>query len=190
MAQDDLRLGRGWLQGGVDFAALEELVMLEHAEDGVEEFTHGGDEGLHFGFAAGQEVFHAHVHVIPRFFGDGLHLFPQGSYKAGDMEKTAEELRQRLMGNANPVVLDLERDSSALPLRRPEADACRGGGVAQGVVDQDRQQLDEVLAVGAEGGRQGGVFDGQLDLLDRRDGTADSISQSLLSQIKRLAFSA
>lgn len=26
--------------------------MLEHAEDGVEEFTHGGDQGLHLGFAA------------------------------------------------------------------------------------------------------------------------------------------
>jgi histidine triad (HIT) family protein len=46
--------------------------------------------------AAGQEVFHAHLHVIPRYFSDGLHLFPQQSYKAGDLEKTAAQLRQVL----------------------------------------------------------------------------------------------
>ena len=44
--------------------------------------------------AAGQEVFHAHLHVIPRYLGDGLKLFPQGSYQSGDMEKTGEQLRR------------------------------------------------------------------------------------------------
>ena len=46
--------------------------------------------------AAGQVVFHAHLHVIPRYFGDGLQLFPQGSYRPGDLEKTAEQLRKAL----------------------------------------------------------------------------------------------
>ncbi len=46
--------------------------------------------------AAGQEVFHAHLHVIPRYHGDGLKLFPQGSYQPGDMEKTGEQLRRVL----------------------------------------------------------------------------------------------
>ena len=46
--------------------------------------------------AAGQEVFHAHLHVIPRYHGDGLRLFPQGSYRSGEMEKTGEHLRQAL----------------------------------------------------------------------------------------------
>ncbi len=46
--------------------------------------------------AAGQAVFHAHLHVIPRYFSDGLALFPQESYKPGDMEKTAAQLRQVL----------------------------------------------------------------------------------------------
>ncbi len=46
--------------------------------------------------AAGQEVFHAHIHVIPRYFGDGLKLFPQQSYQPGDLEKTAAQLRQAL----------------------------------------------------------------------------------------------
>jgi hypothetical protein len=31
-------------------------VMFEHAEEGVQEFAHDGDEGLHFGFAAGDKV--------------------------------------------------------------------------------------------------------------------------------------
>jgi len=30
--------------------------MFEHAEDGVQKFTHDGDQGLHFGFAALDEV--------------------------------------------------------------------------------------------------------------------------------------
>jgi len=46
--------------------------------------------------AAGQVVFHAHLHVIPRYYTDGLQLFPQESYKPGDMEKTGEQLRRGL----------------------------------------------------------------------------------------------
>ncbi|MGA8571047.1 MAG: HIT family protein [Desulfobaccales bacterium] len=46
--------------------------------------------------AAGQAVPHAHFHVIPRYFGDGLLLFPHQEYRPGDMEKTAAQLRQTL----------------------------------------------------------------------------------------------
>jgi histidine triad (HIT) family protein len=46
--------------------------------------------------AAGQEVFHAHLHVIPRYYTDGHRLFSQSSYKPGDREKTGEQLRQAL----------------------------------------------------------------------------------------------
>lgn len=46
--------------------------------------------------AAGQVVFHVHLHVIPRYHTDGLQLFPQASYKPGDMEKTGEQLRRGL----------------------------------------------------------------------------------------------
>jgi histidine triad (HIT) family protein len=46
--------------------------------------------------AAGQVVFHAHLHVIPRYYTDGLQLFPQESYKPGEMEKTGEQLRRFL----------------------------------------------------------------------------------------------
>jgi histidine triad (HIT) family protein len=46
--------------------------------------------------AAGQEVFHVHLHVIPRYHTDGLKLFPQASYKPGDREKTGAQLRRVL----------------------------------------------------------------------------------------------
>jgi len=46
--------------------------------------------------AAGQVVLHAHIHVIPRYFSDGLQLFPQESYKPGDLAKTGAQLRQAL----------------------------------------------------------------------------------------------
>jgi histidine triad (HIT) family protein len=46
--------------------------------------------------AAGQVVFHAHLHVVPRYPNDGLQLFPGGIYKPGDIEKTGEQLRRAL----------------------------------------------------------------------------------------------
>ncbi len=48
--------------------------------------------------AAGQVVMHAHLHVIPRYYGDGLELFPQGSYGPGVMEDFARKLRQAVEG--------------------------------------------------------------------------------------------
>ncbi len=42
---------------------------------------------------AGQVVFHPHVHVIPRFKGDGLKLMPQRSYKEGEADSTLGKIR-------------------------------------------------------------------------------------------------
>jgi len=39
-----------------EFGAVVGLLMFEDAEDGAEEFAHDGDQGLHFGFAAGEQV--------------------------------------------------------------------------------------------------------------------------------------
>ena len=57
-------------------------------------YAQGFNIGMNNFEAAGQVVFHAHIHVIPRYFSDGLKLFPQESYKPGDLEKTAAQLRQ------------------------------------------------------------------------------------------------
>ena len=57
-------------------------------------FARGFNVAMNNFDAAGQVVFHAHVHVIPRFLSDGLQFFPQGSYLPGDMEKLGHQLRQ------------------------------------------------------------------------------------------------
>jgi histidine triad (HIT) family protein len=59
-------------------------------------YAQGFNIGMNNFEAAGQVVFHAHLHVIPRYHTDGLKLFPQESYKPGDMEKTGEQLRRVL----------------------------------------------------------------------------------------------
>jgi diadenosine tetraphosphate (Ap4A) HIT family hydrolase len=56
----------------------------------------GFNIGMNNFAAAGQEVFHAHLHVIPRDHIDGLKLFPQETYKPGGREKTGEQLRRVL----------------------------------------------------------------------------------------------
>jgi histidine triad (HIT) family protein len=58
--------------------------------------SQGFNIGMNNFGAAGQEVFHAHLHVIPRYHTDGHRLFSQSSYKPGDMEKAGEQLRRVL----------------------------------------------------------------------------------------------
>jgi len=45
---------------------------------------------------AGQVVYHPHVHVIPRFKGDGLKLMPQRAYKEHEAEETLKKIRTAL----------------------------------------------------------------------------------------------
>jgi len=45
---------------------------------------------------AGQIVDHPHVHIIPRFKGDGLKLMPQRLYETGEAETSAEKIRTAL----------------------------------------------------------------------------------------------
>ncbi len=60
--------------------------------------AHGFNLGMNNSPAAGQGVFHAHIHVVPRYYGDGLRLFPQKDYGPGEMEETGRRLRQALEG--------------------------------------------------------------------------------------------
>jgi len=52
----------------------------------------GFNIGMNNGAAAGQVVFHAHVHVIPRFEGDGLEHWPHKQYDEGEMQQVREKL--------------------------------------------------------------------------------------------------
>lgn len=61
-------------------------------------YARGFNLGMNNFEAAGQVVFHAHLHVIPRYLNDGLLLFPQGDYPPGDLEKVGQQLRQALAG--------------------------------------------------------------------------------------------
>ncbi|MBI5003766.1 HIT family protein [Candidatus Kaiserbacteria bacterium] len=46
---------------------------------------------------AGQVVEHPHMHLIPRFKGDGLKLWPHGAYKEGEAENVQEKIRSVLI---------------------------------------------------------------------------------------------
>ena len=53
----------------------------------------GFNLGVNNGRAAGQIIFHLHMHIIPRKAGDGLKPWGQGEYAEGEMESIAEAIR-------------------------------------------------------------------------------------------------
>ena len=47
--------------------------------------------------AAGQVVFHSHIHIVPRFKDDGLKIkWPHTKYKEGEMKEYAEKVKKFL----------------------------------------------------------------------------------------------
>ena len=60
-----------------------------------------GAEGINIGMnnekAAGQEIFHAHIHVIPRYSGDNVYQHARHtSYEKGEMDAVAESIKKAL----------------------------------------------------------------------------------------------
>jgi histidine triad (HIT) family protein len=52
--------------------------------------------GMNNGADAGQLVPHAHLHIIPRFEGDGLHHWPHREVTKDDLQATADKIKQEL----------------------------------------------------------------------------------------------
>jgi len=46
--------------------------------------------------AAGQIIFHTHIHIIPRYKADGFKHFPQKSYGEGEASAVAEKIKSEL----------------------------------------------------------------------------------------------
>ena len=81
---DDLWLEMGQVSRKVALALRRQL------------YAQGINLGMNNYPAAGQVIFHAHLHVIPRYLDDGLYLFPQGSYQGRDMASVGRQLREAL----------------------------------------------------------------------------------------------
>ena len=64
------------------------------------QMTAGLADGVNFvinnGAVAGQEVFHSHLHIIPRFREDGLHLWKGQPYPDGEMQTIASKIKTAL----------------------------------------------------------------------------------------------
>lgn len=56
----------------------------------------GFNLGVNNGAAAGQVIFHLHLHVIPRNVGDGLQMWGAKEYQEGEMMQIAEKIRKAL----------------------------------------------------------------------------------------------
>jgi len=56
----------------------------------------GVNLGMNNGGAAGQVIFHAHLHVIPRRSSDGLKHWPHQDAKPDELKAVAEKLRSAL----------------------------------------------------------------------------------------------
>ncbi|MBI5465831.1 MAG: HIT family protein [Candidatus Kerfeldbacteria bacterium] len=56
----------------------------------------GYNISINNGRAAGQVIWHTHVHIIPRVSSDGLDLWPQSEYQGSEAERVAQAIRQAI----------------------------------------------------------------------------------------------
>lgn len=69
--------------------ATSEIIKKALGDDGVN--VHMNNE-----LPAGQVVFHAHIHVIPRFEGDGFTHWKGQAYSQAEIKNTAEKIRSAM----------------------------------------------------------------------------------------------
>lgn len=81
----------------MDFPKSQETDLMEFLKKVAKAVVKGvGADGFNLGMnnepAAGQVVFHAHFHIIPRFDNDGLSSWPDKEYEDGEMETVKEKI--------------------------------------------------------------------------------------------------
>lgn len=77
------------LQAVMSVAQRVTQALLENGYDGANVSTNVKP-------AAGQVIFHTHVHVVPRKEGDGLKLFPQQDYQGDEAARWHKTLKAAL----------------------------------------------------------------------------------------------
>ncbi|MBW2993124.1 HIT family protein [Candidatus Woesearchaeota archaeon] len=74
------------------------IVAVKKVANAVNEAV--GADGINVGIntekAAGQVIFHTHIHLIPRFERDNLKPWPQKEYKEGQAENIKKEIIKQL----------------------------------------------------------------------------------------------
>ncbi len=66
--------------------------IAEAVKEGTK--AHGINIGMNNGPVAGQVVFHAHIHIIPRFSDDGYKLWHGKEYDEEASQKIAKKIRE------------------------------------------------------------------------------------------------
>ncbi len=79
-----------------DWAAVTEAVRMLSGVIEKAVGANGINVGMNNREHAGQVVDHAHMHIIPRFKGDGFKLFPQRMYEDKEAETTLQKIRSAL----------------------------------------------------------------------------------------------
>ncbi|MCP1649282.1 HIT family protein [Pseudomonas nitroreducens] len=85
----------------VDPDALAKVMRVVQRLTGVivDELNPDGVQVAQFnGAPAGQTVFHIHVHIVPRYAGEGLGIHAANKAEAGELEKLQARLVARLNG--------------------------------------------------------------------------------------------
>jgi histidine triad (HIT) family protein len=74
------------------------ITTIQIVSKAVMKGTSAGGINIHMNNEAigGQQVFHAHAHIIPRFEGDGFKFFPFTTYEPGQAAEVAEKIRAAL----------------------------------------------------------------------------------------------
>lgn len=75
-----------------DWAAVAETVRILASKIDAALETDGMNIAMNNREGAGQTVHHPHVHIIPRYHGDGIRLMPQRGYKEGEAEDVQKKI--------------------------------------------------------------------------------------------------